>query len=145
MRRLLLALCCLGCGTEIDPAGLPSIEGYESWHKVEVSGFVPGHGDTVRLIFVNDRARTYPHAGRYAVGTVIVKEVRERTAGGGPGALMHLNIMRKLTDDEPAAVPVDRGWVFTDRRGGKEVQKDSCWQQCHRQGPFDYAWFDYGE
>lgn len=145
MRRLVL--CCAlvaGCGgDEVDSARLPSIAGWETWPRKEVRGFVPGHGDTYRIIYVNPKAQEYPHGGPYAVGTILVKAMHEDD-GGRPGKLQHLNIMRKLGDLADPPATLDRGWLFTDLRDGKEKQKDSCFDSCHRQGPFDYAWLDYG-
>ena len=144
MRRFLtaLAVLALGCGEEIDPSGLPSTKGYETWPAIQATGYAPGHGDTYRIIFANPVAGQYA-GGRYSPGTVIVKEIREN-AGGRPGEILYLAIMRKLAEGTPAPAPVDRGWLFTDLRGGVERQKPTCFRGCHLQGPFDYAWFDYG-
>ncbi len=135
-----------GCGGEdVDPSGLPAIAGYQSWPSRTVKGEVAGHGDTVRVIYANDVARTYAHAGRYPVGSVLVKEVHENDYDK-PGKLHETVVMRKVTEDFlPSSRPLDRGWLFTQLDGGKEIRKQLCWDKCHRQAKFDYAWFDYGE
>ena len=73
-----LAIACAAC-SEIDTSQLPSTDGYQSWTMLEKSNPIPGHGDTVRLIYINPVARSYPHFGRYPEGSVIVKEIH---AGG---------------------------------------------------------------
>jgi hypothetical protein len=144
MRRAWLALfIAAGCGSEIDPAGLPSIEGYAAWPSFTVDTDIPGHPESVRVIHVNEVARAYPHGGRYPIGSVIVKDIFERSRDGGRGALRYVAVMRKLGDG--STLPTDEGWLFTDLRDGREVQKDLCWQTCHKAGPHDGAWFDYGE
>ena len=148
MRKRLLALVAglVGCAPVVDVAELPSIEGYNTWYSVEFGGPVPGHGDSVRPVFVNDVARTYPHGGRYAVGSVVVKEVRERNADNSAGALRYIAVMRKV-GDTPVSAPVDDGWVFTQLSGpgAAERSPSSCWSTCHRHAPVDGAWYDYGE
>jgi hypothetical protein len=141
--QLLVGLAVAACGTEIDPAGLPSIDGYPAWGLFdEVETDIPGHPDSIRSIYVNDVGRDYPHGGRYPLGTAIVKEIWERQAPGQKGALRYVAIMRKVGDD--ADVPTHEGWLFTDLRDGTEVQKDLCWRTCHKAAPWDGAWFDYG-
>lgn len=146
MKRLLLAwlvTASAGCGTEIDPAGLPSIAGYTSWPYLEKDSDILGHPDSVRVIYKNPVAAAYPHAGRYPVGTVIVKEIFERKGIKERGGLRYIAIMRKL--GEGSGQPTNDGWLFTDLRDGKETQLDLCWQTCHQAGPYDGAWFDYGD
>lgn len=134
----------LGCGNDVDTAGLAPIAGYETWPNFPVLEAAPGHGDTYRILYANETARTYPHTGRYAVGTVLVKEIYEKAENGGRGPLSYRAIMRKVGDSAPAGVPVEDGWLYTDLRDGKEAHKSSC-VGCHRQAPFDGAFFDYGQ
>ena len=138
MRRAFAALALAACGVSVDPAELPSIDGYHDWSHITVTGAVPGHGDTSRVIYVNAAARTYPHGGRYPLGSVFVKETFEKS-----GALHEISIMRKVGDGAP--VPTQEGWLFTDLAGGDEVQKSFCFTTCHRSGPFDFGWFDHGD
>jgi hypothetical protein len=148
MRRALavLLLCLAGCGQTVDVTGLPSIDGYQSWGVSEAPppGYIPGHGDSVRTIYANDVAKAYPHGGRYPYGTVLVKEVRSRS-----GSLGDLVIMRKVANPPTGVAPYTGetygGWLFTVKEGSKEETYDLCWNRCHRAGPWDGAWFDYGQ
>ena len=152
MRWMCALVLAAACGEAIDKDkvnGMYPIDGYETWWKLEVYGPVPGHGDTYRIIYVNDVGRAYPHGGRYAVGTVIVKEIRDLMEPAAPGDLRYRAIMRKVGEDaEDVGAPVDGGWIFSDLRGddvgGDEKYFDLCWEQCHVQGRWDGAWFDYG-
>jgi hypothetical protein len=137
----------IGCGEAIDPAGLPSADGYTDWYRLDVTGSVPGHGDTYRIIYVNELGRDYGHAGAYAPGTVIVKEIRSLD-GDQAGDLLYVAIMRKIDEDGPAAagLPIDGDWLFTSASevGASETYFDYCFAKCHVQGPIDWAWYDYG-
>lgn len=145
MRRLAaIALLLLGaCGEDIDTTGLPSVADYDTWHRIDVTGPAPGHGDTYRIIYVNEAARGYD-GGRYVPGSVLVKEIRTLGGDGQPGELDYIAIMRKLPPG--ADLPIDRGWLFTRAHvpGGQETHDDFCWGACHAQGPIDGAWYDYG-
>jgi len=143
---LLALLAAAGCGEAVDTTGLPPVVGYDQWYRLDVTGDVPGHGDTYRIIFVNDVGRAYPHAGKYRPGTVLVKEIHDLD-GDQPGALRYVAIMRKLAEDQQAGLPVDDGWLFTssDAPLGDETSFDYCWQRCHRAAPYAGAWYDYGE
>jgi hypothetical protein len=144
MRAPLLALlvCCAGCGTEIDPAEVGAIDGYQEWPHFTKTTDVPGHPDSVRVIYKNDVAAAYPHAGRYPLGTIIVKEIFNRNGDRTKGSLRYIGVARKLGDG--TGQPTDDGWLFTYVKDGKETQLDLCWKQCHQAGPFDGLWFDYG-
>lgn len=158
-RANLLALLGLlavpGCLIEdVNTTNLPAVDGYERWFRLDVSGDLPGHGTSYRIIYVNDVARSYPHAGRYPVGTVIVKEVRalaEVDGGPAPGDLKYTAVMRKVTMDASGdggtGLPLDGGWLFTELTDtpGAESQLDLCWASCHRQAAWDGAFVDYGQ
>jgi hypothetical protein len=142
-----LAACALlaaACGETVDPAGLPSIDGYRSWPMIERTNPIGGHGDSVRRIYANDVALAYPHSGPYRNGTVIVKEIFEDAGDDTAGDLSYVAIMRKVGDDADVDAPVDGGWIFTQLKDGEEKSLDSCWATCHRQGPWDGAFLDYG-
>jgi hypothetical protein len=144
MKRLLpCAVALAACGTEIDPAGLPSIEGYTAWPHFEQANDIPGHPESVRVIYKNEVAASYPHGGRYPIGTVILKEIFDRNDDGSKGGLRYIAVMRKLGDDSDQ--PTNEGWLFTYKDGDSETQLDLCWHTCHRAGPYDGAWFDYGD
>lgn len=132
-----------GCGETVDPGGLPSIEGYQDWDAIVATGKVPAHGDTYRIIYVNDIARNYTGGGVYPVGSVLVKDIFDEQGGD----LLYTAIMRKLDPASSAAaeVPLEEDdWLYTDLRGGTETYKELCWGSCHRQAPYDGAWLDYG-
>lgn len=148
MKLALLALpvlCLAGC--EVDTSSLEPLDGYADWHRVDNTGEVPGHGDSYRIIYVNDVARRYAHAGQYAVGSVIVKEIRADD-DGLPGDLSYVAIMRKLAPagEQADGFDLEGGWLFTHTGevGETELQGVSCWGDCHVQAPYDGAWIDYG-
>jgi len=135
MRWLALFLVA-GCGDAVSP---PDLGDYETWHRVDVYGEIPGHGDSYRIIYVNDIAR---NSGTTELDATLVKEVRDNN-GGEPGDLRIIEIMRKT---KAGTDPGDEGgWLFTQmpEPGGDEVHRDLCWARCHRQAPFAGAWFDY--
>lgn len=142
-----------GGGTSVDVTPLPS--DYTSWKRVDTTGDIPGHGDTYRIIYVNDVGQSFPDPPlprEYPVGTIIVKEVHARD-GDQPGELESVDIMRKLTDDQaPSGVLLDKlipartdGWLFTsapDAQSG-ETAHQSCWENCHVAAPIDGAFLDH--
>jgi hypothetical protein len=140
MRRLvLLALAAAvvpgAACTDIDTSDLEPIDDYESWRLWgELEGETAGHPGTFRRIFVNDVARGYGGTGKYPARSVIVKEIWSERGG----SLEYVAVMRKERDD-------DGGWVFTQIKDGDERYLDLCWSSCHRQAPFDGAWFSYGD
>ncbi len=135
--RLAIALVALaGCGEAVSPEPLGD---YTTWYRLDTWGAAPGHGDSYRIIYANDVART---DGPTAVDAVLVKEVRD-DASGEPGDLRYVAIMRKL---RAGPSPEDEGgWLFTiaDTPGGAETHDDSCWNRCHVQAPLAGVWLDY--
>lgn len=132
-----------GCGETVDTSGLPDISDYQTWRRYDVTGDIPGHLDTYRIIYVNETAQTYTGAGRYPLGSVIVKEIRD---GGENSELKYIAVMRQLAEGEVDA-ELDNGWLFTDLRdgiNGDELHGKTCWKNCHAQAPYAGAWFDYG-
>lgn len=148
MKQLLLfALLSAGCAVEVDTTNLPSIDNYQSWESQVVIGPAPGHGDTYREIYINEVGRNYSHAGPYNEGTVFVKEIYSIRESDQPGDLLYVATMRKLSPDTDVGdASVHQGWLFTqfDAPGDPEVSAKFCFDSCHAQGPFDYAFFDYG-
>lgn len=134
-----------GCGS-LDPDELAPIDGYPAWARTDVTGEVAGHGESYRIIYANDVAQGYAHAGRYPTGSILVKEVRELRDDGTPGDLKYTAVMRKVGEEAAASLdaPVDGGWVFTQKRGDSERWLDLCWSSCHVQAPVDGAFYDYG-
>jgi hypothetical protein len=141
MRILAVIVLAAGCGDVVTPTPLP--DDYTTWSRIDTYGEVPGHGDTYRVIYVNDAARA-PDGLRNDLDAVLVKEVRDNL-DGEPGDLQYLAIMRKVRagysrEDEG-------GWLFTqtDAPGGEEVHLDLCWNRCHVQAPFAGVWLDYSQ
>ena len=139
MTRLPILLLVAACAAE--PADVPALGDYTAWKRIDTYGPTPGHGDTYRVMYVNDVATTYAGAG-YPDGTVLVKEVYDRT-DAGPGALQVIEISRRLG----APVGDQNGWVFTAAYavGGEETVKDFCWRRCHLASPYEGAWFDFSQ
>lgn len=130
-RRAFVLLALAGCAGEpldVEPPG-----DYTSWGRIETEGPAPGHGDTFRVIYANDVARTFA-GGAYPEGSILVKEIYER-AGDERGPLGYIAIMRR----------VDDAWLFseTGEPNGEEVAHDFCWSYCHQAAPFDGAFLDY--
>jgi hypothetical protein len=153
MPRRLAAAVALSLATgcfptqDIDPAEVPvSIEGYEGWHEIgPLLGPAPGHGDSYRVLYVNDVAREYTGAGSYPLGAAMVKEIYAVDGDGGRGAFRYSAVMRRIDEDAEPDLPILGGWLFTDvSEDGSEVANDLCWDSCHRQAPYDGSWFDHG-
>lgn len=131
MRSALAVVLLVGCAGEplaIDPPG-----DYTTWARIETEGPAPGHGDTLRVIYANDVARTFS-GGTYPVGSILVKEIYERD-GDERGPLGYVALMRREAD----------GWLFSESAepNGPEVAHDFCWSYCHQAAPFDGAFLDY--
>ncbi len=150
---LVASAAVAGCGDVVDPVAsdLPSAEGYSAWDHFDYYGNIAGHGESWRAVFVNSKGRSFGGAGRYPVGTVIVKEIRNlgEDAAGAPvaGGLRYIGIMRKVGDVSIPGVTVEGGWVITraDSPGAEETHLDLCWATCHRSAPVDGAFYNYGE
>ena len=134
------------CSEEVHPEFLSvSIEGYAEWDKVEpLLGPVPGHGDTYRVMYRNDTARSYTGAGTYPLGSAIVKEIYGLSGESGKGALRYKAVMRRMDAEANPELPIDGGWLFTQiNEGTEEFQRDLCWDSCHRAAPYVGAFFDH--
>ena len=137
--RVGLAVSLASLAACTDAVSPPELGDYTSWYRVETFGNAPGHGDTYRIIYVNDIART---SGTTERDAILVKEVRDNL-DGQPGDLRVVEIMRKV---RVGASPDDEGgWLFTQTStaGGAEVHLDLCWSRCHVQAPLAGVWFDY--
>jgi Cytochrome P460 len=130
-----------GCGDAVDPEPLGD---YTAWKRIDAYGEVPGHGDSYRIIYINDVALSYAGGG-YPEGSIIVKEVRQR-AGDQPGDLRYIAIMRRL-GPSPIGLEREAGWLFTQAKtpGGSETYRSLCWNRCHVAAPFAGAFLDYGK
>ncbi len=140
---LLVALVSAGCSTEIDTSNLLSIDNYTDWPSIEISGDVAGHGNTRRVVFINDVASTFDGSGPYLPGAALVKEVRDKDND----ALLYLAIMRKLKRQQADVDSsyVNRGWIYTqaDKLGDPETTADYCFSACHTQAPWDGTFLRY--
>lgn len=94
--KVFLAAVLVGaCGETLDAAdlaSLPSIEGYRQWTRHENQGFVPGHQESFRRIYVNAAVERRAPGSPLPVGSVIVKEIYElrgTRAQPEPGDLLH--------------------------------------------------------
>jgi hypothetical protein len=153
-RLSLLLLLAAGCGegTVVDVEPVPA--DYTEWFRLDSVGPVPGHGDTYRIIYANDQARTRGTTvvGTYPQGSIIVKEVHERD-GDQPGDLKYIGIMRMLAAAPSGAelhslTGDDEGWLFTylaDGIDSDEEYRSSCWGACHQAAPIDGTFYDYGK
>jgi len=144
--RALALLTALGASACVasEAVSPPPLGDYTSWHRVDTWGPAPGHGDSYRIIYVNDVARGFT-GGQYPEGSVLVKEIRARTADGAPGDLSYVGIMRRIGPPTEAYAD-EAGWLFSkaDEPGGAETYFPFCWERCHQAAPFAGAWLDYG-
>ena len=135
------AAALVACAAPVDP---PPLGDYTAWKRLDVRGPAPGHGDSYRVIYANPIAADpdQDFVEGYAEGAVLVKEIRD-DAGGAPGALRYVAIMRR--DPFDPALEADGGWLFTqaDEPGGAEVRPSFCWSRCHAAAPYAGAWYDY--
>lgn len=142
MRAPWLLLGLAACAESISPEPLGD---YTTWKRIDVTGTAPGHGDSYRVIYINDRAADPTHDLRlgYQDGSVIVKEIR-RDQDGQPGDLRYVAIMRR-TGTITTALTDEGGWLFSqsDGPGGSETHAGFCWSRCHVAAPYNGAWYDY--
>jgi hypothetical protein len=141
------------CGGDV--VDVPDLGDYDSWESIELRGPAPGHGDQLRVVYVNDEALTFD-LNRWAEGATIVKEVYDGDTAT-PDALVDIVIMRRCNDPDDID-PYDdggceetgfdwaySGWLFTvaEEPGGEEVHESYCWGYCHQAAPYEGAFLDY--
>lgn len=146
---VVLALLAAACSAPVDA---PPLGDYRSWGTPFVFlGPAPGHrdGDTYRRVYLNAvAADSEPPATGYSGypdGSIFVKEVYD-DAGGQPGALREIAIMRRVAVADPQVAASDPSrWLFslTDAPGGTETRTDYCWIYCHVAAPYNGIWYDY--
>lgn len=141
----ILFLLFAGCTTTLDDEELSNLSDYPSWPSFEVRGTLSAHGDTIRVIYANDLAREWSGAGEYPIGSVIVKEIYERS-GDERGALDYLAVMRKL-EEAPGEGSLQEGWLFTmlDAPDAAEEHNLRCYRKCHAAAPYDSSFHDFGD
>ncbi len=146
MRMLAVLLALGGCAESVSPEPLGD---YTQWPSeggatFTVGGIAPGHGDTIRVIFVNPTARqALTITPTYPLGATIVKEIRDNN-DGQPGEIRYLAIMRQL-EAVDTALTNEGGWLYSEQRppGAAEVHFGFCWGGCHVAAPFNGAFYDY--
>lgn len=143
MRTLPAAIFAVAACTEpVDPEPLGD---YTTWKRIDVTGRAPGHADSYRIIYVNDRAAdpSWDLYLGYQEDSIVVKEIRAND-GGQPGALSYVAIMRRLGGID-ASLEDQGGWLFSESAepGGAETHADFCWNRCHVAAPYNGAWYDY--
>jgi hypothetical protein len=155
-RATALLLVALAACTAEDVSPEP-LGDYRSWKRIDTYGEIPGHGDSYRIIYVNDVALSYA-GGAYPEGSIVVKEVRHRRAEGttsAPGDLRYVAVMRRL-GPAPRGLEDEAGWLFTQiqsprddgtagNRDGEEEYRSLCWNRCHVASPYAGAFLDYGK
>jgi hypothetical protein len=136
---MVLPLLLFGaCFSEVD-VDLASDDWRANFTRLDpIAGEAPGHGDSVRDIYVNDVGRRFTGVGLYPVGTIVVKEIYRRNDDDTAGAFRYIGIMRKL-EEAPDGGELDDGWLFTYRGelDGPETHRPRCWRTCHQNAPFD--------
>jgi Cytochrome P460 len=151
MIRFALLVALAACTAEdVSPEPLGD---YRSWKRLDTYGELPGHGDSYRIIYVNDIALGYA-GGAYPEGSILVKEVRRRSGEGdqsAPGDLRYLAVMRRL-GPAPRGLDDEAGWLFTqisaprdDGTPDDEQYRSLCWNRCHVAAPYAGAFLDYGK
>lgn len=146
MRALATLLALAGCAESVSPEPLGDYTQwpFEGGATFTVDGFAPGHGDTIRVLYINPTARQAPAISpSYPLGSTIVKEIRPNN-GGQPGEITYLAIMRQV-EAVDTALTNEGGWLYSEQRppGADEVHFGYCWARCHVAAPFNGAFYDY--
>jgi len=139
-RRVLAALVLVGasaCTEAVTVEPLPSSE-YRTWSSVAVTGKVPGHGDTYRLIYYQPRSSP----GAFTLGDALVKEVYDEE--GGPLSKVYFMRFTKPLADQ-YGYEDEGGWLFTETTelDGEERYNSICWRTCHAAAPYRGVWLNY--
>lgn len=145
MRVLLASFVLLGaCANIVDTDGLGDLSDYRSWDSFTVTGEIPGHGDTLRVIYANEVAHSWSGAGEYPIGSIIIKEIYPAS---DPNTIDYIAIMRKL-DEPPAGGELQAGWLYTMLDESIESEEDNnrrCYRSCHVAAPYDSLFHDFGD
>ena len=144
-----LGLVVVFAGACAEPVSPEPLGDYTAWPTqggatFTVRGTVPGHGDTVRVIYVNPTAHEAETISpTYPVGSTIVKEIRANN-GGEAGDIRYVAIMRLVTQVDTGLVD-EGGWLYSEQRpaGADEVHFGFCWARCHAAAPYNGAFYDY--
>jgi len=136
-----------GCAESVTPEELGD---YTLWPSMggatfTVRGPAPGHGDTIRVIYVNPTAAMADSISpSYPLGSTIVKEIRTNVDGEA-GEITYIAIMRREDTVVTEGLEAEGGWLFSEQRpaGSAEVHRDLCWNRCHVAAPYNGAFYDY--
>lgn len=140
-------LISVACSESVSPEPLGD---YESWPAMggathTVRGKAPGHGDTIRVIYVNPiAANAEGISPSYPTGSTIVKEIRENVDGVA-GDIRYVAIMRREQTEVSTAFEDEGGWLFSEQRpkDAPEVHFGFCWARCHVAAAYNGAFYDY--
>jgi hypothetical protein len=140
-------LSAVACSESVSPEPLGD---YEAWPAMggatyTVSGKAPGHGDTIRVIYVNPTAANAESISpSYPTGSTIVKEIRENE-NGVAGEIRYVAIMRREDTIVTEGLADEGGWLFSEQRpkDAPEVYFGFCWARCHAAAAYNGAFYDY--
>ncbi len=138
---MLAQVLAFGC---VETVSTEPLGDYTTWKRIDVQGSAPGHGDTYRVIYVNDIAATADSLSpTYPLGSTIVKEIRDNNEGT-PGDLQYIAVMRQTRLPDTALVD-EGGWLFTEADSADEPEHSPsfCWSRCHVAAPYNGAFLDY--
>ncbi len=148
LRTLIVAITfTAACAESVTPEELGD---YTLWPTMggstfTVRGPAPGHGDTIRVIYINPTAAMAETISpSYPVGSTIVKEIRNNVDGEA-GDINYIAIMRRQDTIVETGLEADGGWLFSEQRpaGAAEIHRDLCWNRCHVASPYNGAFYDY--
>ncbi len=148
--RFLTAIPLLALGACAESVTPEPLGEYRDWPSMggsthTVQGRAPGHGDTIRVIYVNPIAATADDISpSYPEGSTIVKEIR-KNVDGVEGDINYIAIMRRQDTYVGQGSGDYGGWLFSEQRpaGAPEIHRDLCWNRCHVAAPYNGAFYDY--
>jgi hypothetical protein len=129
---ILFVLLTAGCGAP-STSWIPAAETYRSWQswpEEPIDTPVPGHRDTVRLIYISPEAMKVvvdsEGGANYPDGSVIVKEVYPSLDAVSAGRPNRLTVMVKRPDLDEAL----DGWIWLTKDPDEEREKIIDHQFC---------------
>ncbi len=146
-RCVLVVMITAGCAESVTPEELGD---YTLWPAMggstfTVRGRAPGHGDTIRVIYINPTAAMADSISpSYPLGSTIVKEIRNNVDGEA-GDINYIAIMRRQATVVTEGLEADGGWLFSEQSsaGAAETHRELCWNRCHVAAPYNGAFYDY--
>ena len=73
----LIAMSLAACADSGESIAIPE---HATWPSIQFTGEVPGHGNTIRVVFINDVAQQFS-GGQYPEGSILINEVHTPCAG----------------------------------------------------------------